>query len=448
MMKKFLYVILFLSSIVLSQEKIVIVGDSFVGKRVGIYDFREFIGNVVMTQGDLKVTCDRAVQNLTLDKIELFGDVIITQDTVRILTDRGFYFGKEKKAFSNSGVVMSDGHNNLTADSGYYYVDNKRAEFYGNVTLIDSSRELQADNLLYFDENDSTFAVNNVTVKDTSSIIYCDSLVYIRENDFAHAFGNTKIINPENKLTVYSEELFNYGKAKYTKLTGRPLMVKLDSTSTGFDTLYLSSNFMETYYDSTSLLIAKDSVLLKRGEFASRNDLTLYYRQKNKILTYKLNEKSPQPLLWYENSQMAGDSVVIFIENNQLDSILVSNNAILISSKDESEFRFDQISGKKISMKFSDGELKKTTVRDNVLSIYYLYEEEEPNGLIKSSSKFAEILFEANKVIKVNMSGTPASEYHPEKLVKGKEKEFTLPLFRLHNNKPSIKEVVGNKKLY
>lgn len=433
---------------VFSQDKVVIVGDSFVGKKIGEYSLREFIGNVVITQRNVKITCDRAIQNLTLEQIELLGSVVITQDTVQIFTDRGFYYEKEGKAFSEKGILMQDGSSELTADTGYYYVELNEAVFGGNVKIIDSVKTLLSDRLFYFDENDSSVAVGNVIFSDTSTVIYSDSLIFKNKTNYAHAIGNTKILNEENSTIVYADELFNYGNIKYALLKGRPLMIKVDSTAAAYDTLYISSDIMETYYDSTALLIAKDSVLLKRGEFSSVNGLTLYYRGEDKIVTYKLNDEAPQPVLWHENSQLTGDSVFVYLKGSTLDSIEVSNKAILISEKPNFNFRYDQISGGNLVLKFEEGKLSRTKVKGNVLSIYYLYEEDEPNGLIKSSAKYAEIIFEENKVIKVNMSGTPVSEYHPENLVRGNEKEFTLPLFRILGVRPTVKEIIGNKKIY
>jgi hypothetical protein len=87
-------------------------------------------------------------------------------------------------------------------------------------------------------------------------------------------------------------------------------------------------------------------------------------------------------------------------------------------------------------MNFTNGKLSNTIVNGNVLSIYYLFEDKEPNGLLKSSAKKLKIIFDDNKVTDVKMYGSPMSEYHPEKLVNGKEKGFTLPTFYLYGNKP------------
>ena len=49
-------------------------------------------------------------------------------------------------------------------------------------------------------------------------------------------------------------------------------------------------------------------------------------------------------------------------------------------------FRFDQISGNNIKLFFGDEGLKQTNVTGSVLSIYYMFEGEEANGLTKSSA--------------------------------------------------------------
>ena len=101
------------------------------------------------------------------------------------------------------------------------------------------------------------------------------------------------------------------------------------------------------------------------------------------------------------------------------------------------KFRYNQISGDTIKLFFDDSKLQRTEVAGNVLSIYYMFEDDEPNGLLKSSAERAKIYFNKNKVENVKLYGSPASEYHPEGLVKGKEKSFTLPNFILYKNRPS-----------
>jgi hypothetical protein len=98
------------------------------------------------------------------------------------------------------------------------------------------------------------------------------------------------------------------------------------------------------------------------------------------------------------------------------------------------------MSGDTILLGFQKGKLSRTKVDGSVLSIYYMYEEGEPNGLLKSSANEIVIDFEDNYVKEVSLFGSPITEYHPENKVENNEKSFTLPTFILHNNRPSKSE--------
>jgi hypothetical protein len=103
------------------------------------------------------------------------------------------------------------------------------------------------------------------------------------------------------------------------------------------------------------------------------------------------------------------------------------------------------MSGDTILLSFRDGKLSRTKVDGSVLSIYYMYEEGEPNGLLKSSANKIVIDFENRCVREVSLFGSPITEYHPENKVVNNEKSFTLPTFILYDNRPSKSEF---KSLY
>ncbi len=71
-----------------------------------------------------------------------------------------------------------------------------------------------------------------------------------------------------------------------------------------------------------------------------------------------------------------------------------------------------------------------------------MFDVTEPNGLIKSSADKTNIIFENKKLVDVRLYGSPVSEYHPENLVIGKEKEFTLPTFILYENRPNKEKLL------
>lgn len=438
----FLFVIMLpLSLLAQNNEVITIVGDSLIGNRINNENIRKIFGNVVITQGNVRITCNKAIQYLTKNEAELIGNVVVTQDTVKITSNKGYYFGNEKYSYSNSGVTLTDGHILLTAENGYYFMNEKKAYFYGNVRLQDSLNVLISDTLTYFDKLDSAVAIGNVQVSDTSSIIYADSLIYLRKWNSSFAYNKVRLINKKNSVEIKGKKLIYLPKKKYAKITGNPILTKIDTASNDkFDTLFVTSKTMVSLGDSVKRLIAKDSVKILRNNFASRNDYAVFYKNENKILTYKINQNSSPPVLWFQNSQMSGDTIIIYLKKDYLNKIQMGQNALIISHNKTYPFRFDQISGRKIVIKFRNGNLIQTDVYKNALSIYYLYENNKPNGLLKSSAENEMIYFKNNKVDNVKMYGSPISEFHPENLIKGNEKDFTLPTFIIYSGRPIRKD--------
>ena len=108
---------------------ITVVGKKMIGKSVNGEAIREVFGDVVVTQGNVRITCEHAVQFLSQNDAQLIGNVIVTQDSVTITTDQGFYYGDERKAESYSGVTLNDKKVILSADTGEYYFRLDKAFF-------------------------------------------------------------------------------------------------------------------------------------------------------------------------------------------------------------------------------------------------------------------------------------------------------------------------------
>lgn len=436
----------FASSYISAQERVTIVGDSLVGGKIDGESIREVFGNVVITQGDVTVTCRKALQFLNRNEFELTGNVVATQDTITLFTEKGRYFGDFKMARSDTSIMMYDGNVVLSADFGTHFFDEKKSVFTSDVELFDSLSTLKSDELIYYNDLDKAVATGNVIIADSSSVIYADSLIHIREKNYTKAFENVKIKNPENNTDIFCGMLEDFGDSNYTKISINPVMIKIDTSNNGrIDSLLIAANFMESFDDDNPRLKATDSVEIVRGEFSSINERTVYFRDNDAISTYKKESEKKQPVMWFGNTQLLGDSVYIKLIDNQLNEIDIFEHSIIISKNENFDFRYDQISGDTLKLFFKESKLDFAEVFGGVLSIYYIYDENATEGLIKATSKNAKIIFNDNKVNKVNLYVEPDSEYHPEKLVRGSEKEFTLPSFMLFENRPNKESILKRR---
>jgi lipopolysaccharide export system protein LptA len=435
------------------DERIIVIGDSLVGKVISGESIREVIGNVKLSQGNVLVTCNKAIQYLARNEAELIGNVIAKQDSLTLKTEKGFYYGNLRKTKSTSGIILDDTKVILAADSGEYYFDNARAFFQSNVTLIDSATNLSARELTYFKNLDKSIAVGDVIIFDGNNIITADTLIHFRKTKFSIAGGRVSIKNFRDNLTVFGDYLENDGKLKYTLISKNPLLMQIDTTfhpdelseeRISIDTLFIKSKVMESFRSHRSVFKATDSVKILRGSFASVNDLTTYYRDEEKIITDRINEDAPGPVLWFEYSQLTGDSITIYLEEGQIKNLKVNNNSFMLSQNKIFNKRFDQASSDSVKLYFTGNRLERAEFEGKVQSIYYLFDDDEPNGLVKSTAHKAIIIFDNNEIDQVRLFGSPTSEYYPEIKVEGLERTFTLPKFVLKENRPAKKDFLMN----
>lgn len=452
-----LVILLFITDKVYSQqnELITVIGDSLVGKVIEGESVREVFGNVVLTQGNVIITCNQAIQYISRNQAELIGNVIAKKDTITIKTPRGFYFGNLHKTKSTSGVILDDKKVILSADSGEYYFNEDRAFFETNVKLYDTTTTLTSNKLTYFQKQNRAVAVGNVKIIDPENIIIADTLEHFRATKVTYAFSNVRIKNKKNNTEIFGEHLEDYRERNYSIIDVKPILIQVDTTyithddstkETKLDTLFIKSTIMESYRDSTERFIATDSVLILKDEFASRNDLTLFYKDKDKIMMNKISEESRQPIIWYNNSQLTGDSITIYLDGNKIKRLDVNNVAFMMSQNKNYEERYDQTSSDSIKIYFTENKLREADFFGKVYSIYYLYDEETKNGLTKSNSTITKVIFENDEVKEVKLYVNPASEYYPEKQVNGNENTYLLPGFVIMEDRPTKEEMYQRLK--
>jgi len=446
-----LILILFSHTLFAQQNPLItVIGDSLVGKMVSGESTREVYGNVVLTQGDVVITCDKAIQFISRNDAELIGNVIVKKDTLTIKTPHGFYYGNLAKTRSNAGVYLDDKKVILTADSGDYFFNEDRAFFESKVKLYDTTTTLTANELTYFQQQNRAVAIGDVVIFDGENQIIADTLEHFRNSKITFANSNVRLTNLKNNSEIYGEHLEDYRERGYSIIDVTPLFIQVDTSyiesedslkEMQLDTLFIKSRIMEAYRDSSQRFYAIDSVSILKSEFASKNDLTIFYRQDNKIITAKASETAKQPILWQENSQLTGDSITIYLDDNNIKQLDVDGTSFMLSQNEYNLERYDQTSSSQIKIFFTDGKITRADFYGNVYSIYFMYDGETANGLTKSNSAETTVLFEDNEVTEVKLYKNPASEYYPEQQVTGNEKSYLLPRFVVLQNKPTKEEM-------
>lgn len=377
--------------------------DEFLGKRVNGEDLQELNGHVRLRQGNVRVWCDRAIRFLVRDEVELMGNVKVVRDTVTLTARHGRWFGNDRKAVCDGAVQLTTSHVVLTADFGDYFTEESRAIFR-----------------------------NHVVVKDASSTIFCDALTYYEKRRESIAVQNVRVENHENNLVLYGNHLIHSDSLQYSKMTEQPYVVQIDTASSGeIDTLEVRSSTMESYNDSTGRLFASDSVAIVKGKLAARCALAKYYRSRGIM---DLNE---EPVVWYDDNQLTGDSISLALENGKLSRAYVRGRAFAVSPSDSLyPLRCNQLSGQRMTFAFSDSKLRRVDVEQNSISLYFLYDGRDPNGANKTSGDFISMTFAGGKPDIIRVRKGVEGSYYPENMVGKEHGKYNLDGFRLRLNRP------------
>ncbi len=465
-----LLLILLYTTAIHSQEKVVLKkADKLTGKTENGETIREVTGNVHFIQGDINVYCNTAIQYVEANRVELTGNVRIFQDTLSLFTERGVYFGNEQKAVCNSGITLKDPNASLRANKGIYTFADTKAFFTGNVIIVNPTYRITSDELTYFRNTEDSYCKGNVTVTTDSMIIKAGVLNYLRRQGITYAYDNASVIKDSvfisadtlkdfafekksiatgsvilndlrSKGVVKGDYLENYSAKKYAIVKGNSQLIKPEENSK--DTLFVYSDMLESFREEPEYYIATDNVSIIKGDFLSKSGIARYSKGlKDSVDIFALSKK---PVVWQGNMQLTSDSVYAIIKNDKIQTVYAikiwglpkSEFSFLINQSDSTfNNRFDQITGKKISIFFEEGKISLVKVDSTSSGIYFAYEDKKANGMNIFEGENMVIYFDtAQKVTKVKIEKDPVGKYVPENLIN--TVNTTLPGFYIRRDKP------------
>jgi lipopolysaccharide export system protein LptA len=382
--------------------------DTMKVKTLNNEEIRELIGNVHFVQipasgGLVKVWCDRALRFMVQNKIELFGNVKVVRDSVTIRSKEGVYYGDLRMMEGRKGVELERGKTILTALNAKYFIDEKRSLFWDNVILVDSS-----------------------------SVITCHTMNYYETEARSVATGEVHVFEKVNFVNIYGDSLIHLEQKKFTIVMKQPRLVKIDTSITGIiDTMVVESKIMQSFQDSTERFVAIDSVRMVKSDMSSRCGQATYFVQKDIIAL------QTHPIIWSGGNQITGDSIRVLMEDKKMRNLWVKNRAMAISRVDTTlPDRFNQLTGRELTMYFRADKLEQVDVQKNATSLYYLFDNNEPNGVNKSSGDRILIDFIGSEVDRIKVIGGVQGQYFPEKMIFKHEQEYNLDGFRLFENRP------------
>ena len=302
-----------------------------------------------------------------------------------------------------------------TGDLITYNEITESAELVGNATFENAKSKVVGQRIDY-DKKTEAFKVKGQSViSDPPYIIAAESVDYDKATNTAYADGNVEWQDTSAGIKIICDHL-NYqestGYVKATNDTGKPLMQNIS----GGDTLYLSAQILTSYseyetdtlgiIDTINYLVADDDVQIMRPSLQAICDSLVYQDRDSLFLLMD------DPVVWSDSSQITGDTVEIYLANDDIDKMEVFPKAFMVNSPDL--IYYNQISGKRITTSFVEGKLSTMDVVGNARSLYYMLDDFKAYiGVNSTECSSIRFTFEANAIKNIKFFTSPRSQILP-----------------------------------
>jgi len=228
------------------------------------------------------------------------------------------------------------------------------------------------------------------------------------------AAGNLVWRDTSANLTISAEEADYSQRTGYLKAyggqRGRPML----TTILDLDTMYMVADTLLSFQtdevdasgDTVRHLSAYRDVRILKSDLQGVAD-SLGFNTIDSVLTL-YND----PILWQDTSQLTGDTIDLYLKDNQADRVHLKRNAMVITSPDL--IFFNQVKGKDIIAHFDSSQLQRTEVKGNAEAIYYAQDESGAYiGVNKTACSSMILYFSEGGVNRIKFLSAPSGRLDP-----------------------------------
>lgn len=436
------------------------------------------------------------------------NNVTLRDSNTVLTANEGVYYSTERKAIFEGNVSAVSDSGNLTSNQLTYWRGTEQSYAVGNVRLfsLSDSSLLTCDTLDHRPRLE-TFARGHVVLTSTkeAAILTGDSLRHLPQEFYTVVTGSPRLTQIDSTLRlIYPSDSTAEGEADDT-LTGKPLppdslAVRLDTIRRGDsiftlrrDTTTITAHKLERFTKERKEFTATGQARIRRETLEAAAEIARFFEEEEIVAlgpgetaatsppnstsdsvatdttdvveepVYPsgpegpLEPESPSdpvageppppfngPIVWYDKSQLTGDTITVYLQEKKLQTIDVEGNSFALSTSDAPE-RYDQLAAERLIFNVRQDTIRSVHANGAAASIYFLYENTAPNGLNRSSGDTIVISFIDGKASRVGIYGPRTrleGEVIPEKDVSGREAVYRLSGFNKH---PRASEVAEEK---
>ncbi len=413
-------------------------------------------GGVKLSDGKGELTTPDLEYDMTTDiGIYKHGGKVINKKTV-LTSQEGYYYAGLRDVYFKKNVELKDPAYYIKTDSLIYNTQSQTTRFIAETFIKDSSgRTIETKEGYYNIATGRAEFGQRPVIHDGQTLIIANRVAFNDSLGTSEAEGNAMVVDSVQGTTILANRIFRNNKTDAILATGKPLMIvkqEEDSIYITADTLF-SARLTDLYGKKDSLVIDtvhgtkvvntnnKDSsnryfeayrhVRIFSDSLQAGSD-SLFYSFKDS--TFRLFQ---DPVLWAKESQITGDTILVFTKNKKADRIKVFENSFLVNKIDPEVY--NQIKSTRMDGFFTDGSMDSIRASGFAECIYYIQDEDSAyTGINESRSDILDIYFSNQELQKVVFRSSVTGTIWPIK--QKNPKEMRLPTFRwLENRRPKTK---------
>jgi len=413
-------------------------------------------GNVKLSDGKATLTTPDLEYNMETNIGTYNHGGTVTNKKTVLTSQEGQYFADLKDVYFKKNVLLKDPAYTITTDSLLYNSGTQTTRFISQTTIIDSTgRTIKTKSGSYNQQTGKAEFGLRPEIKDGDYIVIGNTVRGDDSTGMYVAEGNAIVRNTKDGTTIIGGIIIQNKKTNSVLATRKPLMIikqDNDSTLITADTLF-SARLTDRFGNKDSIVVdsVKGTKIAAINEKDSTNRYFEAYRNV-RIFNDSLQAASDSmfysfkdsvfrlyqdPVVWANNSQVTGDTILLFTKNKKADKVQAFENGFMVNEVQKDVY--NQIKSTRIDGWFIDGNIDSVRARGLAECIYYIQDDDSAfTGINESKSDLIDIYFvqkQLNKVVfRSEVTGTlwPMKQKSPSEMV--------LPNFRwLESRRPKSK---------
>lgn len=458
------------------SQPLVFSADSLVTSTIGTEEVNILWGNAKIDQGVVHIEADKAVLYSGTNRAVLTGNVRVTQPGAVMTAPRAEYEGNTRLSTAPDGMTLQEEGATLRAGWGTYNMYSRIAQFRNGVVLEDGKSTLRAASGDYFSVERRAVFVGGVRVESDSGTITSHNLTYWRDSRESFAVGDVVLISDKHSARLTGDTIRNRPADGYTIATGLPKLVQVDTIAAGdsvrHDTTVVTALKLEAFRSGREEYVATDSARLRRGTLEAiagvarfimddsiialgprllgpsadtivtggkpRPDTTAANDSGNAGGTHNEQAGNPPvrrdlyPVVWYDKSQLTGDTITVGLTERKLRTIDVMGDAFAVTEGAQ-PLRYDQLAATRLLFDVLRDTIRSVRAQGLASSIYFMYDAGTSTGVNRTSGDTINVTFDQGQASNIGIIGRRSrseGEYFPEQFVAGQETAYRLEGFR------------------